>query len=330
MVVEELHAELLAGLDGRVDAERLVLADQVGDGGGDHQELITGDAAGLVHAGAQHLADDRQERRGELHAHLLLLVGREGVNDSVDGAGGARGVQGAEHQVAGLCGADGGLDGLEVTHFADEDHVRVLSQRALQRLGERGDVDAQLALVDHRLLVVVVVLDRVLHRDDVAFPVVVDVVDHRRERRRLSRASGAGDDEETTRTADQVLADLREADLLEGEQAVGDLAQHHADDALLLEDRDTEAGRGAEGEAEVGAPLLLQLLLVLLRGHALHELHHVLRLQRLGRQVAEAAAQADGRGTAAGEVKVGGVLLDDDVEQAVHLQRGLAGFDGGL
>ena len=58
MVIQELHAELLTSLNGRVDTEGLVLADQVGDGGGDHQELITCHATGLVHARTQHLADD--------------------------------------------------------------------------------------------------------------------------------------------------------------------------------------------------------------------------------------------------------------------------------
>ncbi len=105
--------------------------------------------------------------------------------------GGAGGVQGAEHQVARLRGPDRRLHGLEVAHLADEDHVRVLTQHAAQGLGEARHVDADLALVHDRLLVVVVVLDRVLDRDDVAVEVRVDVVDHRRERGRLARAGRA-------------------------------------------------------------------------------------------------------------------------------------------
>jgi hypothetical protein len=73
----------------------------------------------------------------------------------------------------GLGGPDGRLDGLEVAHFADEDHVRVLTQGAAEGLGEAGHVVADLALVDDRLLVVVVVLDRVFDRDDVPVEVLL-------------------------------------------------------------------------------------------------------------------------------------------------------------
>ena len=58
-------------------------------------------------------------------------------------------------------------DGLLVAHLADEDHVRVLTQDAAQRAYDVG-VLADLALVDHRALVLVQELDRVLDRHDVA------------------------------------------------------------------------------------------------------------------------------------------------------------------
>ena len=86
----------------------------------------------------------------KLGADLLLLVGREGVDDAVDRAGRAGGVQRGEDQVAGLGRRDGGLHRLEVAHFADQDHVRVLAQAAAQRLGEGRHVDADLALGDRR------------------------------------------------------------------------------------------------------------------------------------------------------------------------------------
>ena len=72
----------------------------------------------------------------------------------------------------------GRLDRGQVAHFADQDDVGVHPQGAADRLGEVGDVDADLALIDQRLLVLVVVLDRVFDRDDVAVHVVVDPVDH--------------------------------------------------------------------------------------------------------------------------------------------------------
>ena len=95
----------------------------------------------------------RDERDRELHADLLLLLGRELVDDAVHRARRARGVQRAEHEVARLGGGDRGGDRLEVAHLAEQDHVGVLAQRAADRLGERRDVGADLALRDDRLLV---------------------------------------------------------------------------------------------------------------------------------------------------------------------------------
>ena len=67
------------------------------------------------------------------------LVGKA-FDDAVNRLGRAGGVQGAEDQVARFGGGDGRLHRLQVAHLADQDHVRVLAQRAAQGLGEVRDV----------------------------------------------------------------------------------------------------------------------------------------------------------------------------------------------
>ena len=113
------------------------------------------------------LRDDAAQRAGEHRAHLLVVVRREEVEHAVDRLGGVDRVDRREHEVAGLGGRQRRLDRLLVAHLADQDHVRVLAQDAPQRALERHRVDADLALVDHRALVAVDELDRVLDRDDV-------------------------------------------------------------------------------------------------------------------------------------------------------------------
>jgi hypothetical protein len=105
-----------------------------------------------------------------------LLVGREDVDDAVDGLGRRVGVQGGEGEVSRLGDAQGRLDGLQVTHLADQHHVRVLPQRGAQGVGEGVGVGVQLALVHHALLVGVQVLDGILDGDDVLVPLRVDLV----------------------------------------------------------------------------------------------------------------------------------------------------------
>lgn len=171
-------------------------------------------------------------------------------------------MQRAKYQVAGFGGADGRLDRFQVAHFTDENHVRIHTQRAAQGFGEARHVDADFALREHRLLVRVVILDRVFDRDDVAVEVTVDVVQHCRQRRRLARARRPGDEEQPARTAAQRLHNRWQADLVEAQNLRRDQSQHHRDVALLAKNRDAEAALVAEREAEVGSALFLQFLLI--------------------------------------------------------------------
>jgi hypothetical protein len=221
--------------------------------------------------------------------------------------------------VTGLGRPDRRLDRLQVPHLAHEDHVRVLAQHAAERLGEAGHVHADLALVDDRLLVVVVVLDRILDGDDVPVEVHVDVVDHRRQGGGLARAGRPGDDEQPAGPANEFTADRRQPDLLEGQQLVGNEPQGDRDIAALAEDGHAEAGLGPVGKSEVTAALFLELLLGPLGGDGLHQGHAVVGVEDLGVQVPQRAVETQ-RGLAPGaQVQVGRALANDGVEQPIDL-----------
>ena len=108
----------------------------------------------------------------------MLLVGeREDCNDALNGLGGIEGVQGGEHHVAGFGRVDGGADGFKVAHFADQDHVGILTERSAQRHTEGGSVDVNFTLVYESLFVAVQEFDRVLDGDNVIGASGIDVVD---------------------------------------------------------------------------------------------------------------------------------------------------------
>ena len=110
------------------------------------------------------------QRARELLADLALAIGREHVDDAVEGLRRVVGVQRREHEVTGLGERQRDRDALGVAHLAHEHDVGVFTQRRAQRPVERLGVDADLALVHDRPLVLVQVLDRVFDRDDVARP----------------------------------------------------------------------------------------------------------------------------------------------------------------
>ena len=146
-VVEQLHAVLAAGLDRRVDAVRLVFADQVGDGRRDDQHLVGGD---------QPLRLSRQQRLARMpmiatescvRICSCWFVGNTSMMRlTVPCAPVVCSVPNTTWPVSAAVIA--GRDRLQVAHFADEDDVRVHPQGAAQRLGEVGHVDADLALID--------------------------------------------------------------------------------------------------------------------------------------------------------------------------------------
>ena len=232
------------------------------------------------------------------------------------------GVQRAEHQVPRFRRRDRGVNRLQVAHFADQNHVRVLPQHAPQRFGEVRHVHADFALGDDGLLVFVIILDGVFDGDDVGFvALLVDDVDHGGERGRLARAGGAGHQHQAARFVEQFLGGGRQADLLHRQHLAGDLAQDEAEIALFLEDAHAESRHVAEGEAEVGAAALADALDVILRGNAAHQFLAVLRGQRRPFYPVQNAMHTNHGRRIHADVQVGGPFGHHQLQQIGHRVR---------
>ena len=130
-------------------------------------------------------------------------------------------MQRAENQVTGFSRGQRQANRLEVAQLADQDDVGIFTQRRTQRLVEAQRIAMNFALIDQRLLRLVHELDRILDRQDVVGLVVVDVVDHRRERRRFARACRAGDQHDAARVHRHVLENRRCAQIIERQDLGG-------------------------------------------------------------------------------------------------------------
>ncbi len=187
-------------------------------------------------------------------------------------------------------------------------------------------VEPDLALVDDRLVFRVQELDGILDGEDVRAGVLVTVIDHRSERRRLARAARADHQYEPAPQHDEVLEIGGHAELLEGRQLRGDEAQDHRDVAALLEDICAEPAEAGLGEGEIDLEVArepLQLLLV----HELQSgLTHHLRRQLELIDGHDLAFDLDHDRRMRGEEEVRGLLVHHELEQRLDVHPGFAAF----
>src|SRR5690606_37714539 len=111
----------------------------------------------------------------------------------------------------------------------------------------------------------------------------------------------------------------RKADLAQTIHLVRDLTENDTVVALGLHDRDAEARLVEEGETELGTAMELEVLLMGVRRDGKHQMLRVLRGEIRPLDGNHAAADAQRGRLANLTVEVGGVLLDDEVEEVVHL-----------
>src|ERR1043166_1618056 len=114
-------------------------------------------------------------------------------------------------------------------------------------------------------------LDRVLDRHDVLAALDVHLVDHRGECRRFTAAGRAGDEHEAARLATELVDDVRETELLEALDLVGNGAERATDGALLQKEVAAEPRQAAHREGEVELYVLLEAVFLRLREQAVAE-----------------------------------------------------------
>ena len=246
-----------AAEDGVVDLVGLALADQVLDGGIHAHDLE--DGVQLAFLGQdQALGDHGAEHHGQLGADLVLLVGREGVDHTVDGLGGAQGVQGAQQQVAGFRRGDGGGNGLDITHFTQHDDVRRLAQGRAQGAGKGGSISGHFALADQALLVGMQVFDRIFDGDDMAAAGPVDLVHQAGQGGGFTVAGGTGHQDHAAAQIRQPHNHVRDIAVRRIRDAEGNHTAGHGQGAPLTVGVAAETAQVTHGEGEVVVALFME------------------------------------------------------------------------
>ena len=154
----------------------------------------------------------------------------------------------------------------------------------------------------------------------------VDVVDHRRQRRRLAAAGRAGDEHEAALFVGDLLQHRRQPELVEVHHLDRNDAEHDADGAALLEHVAAEAAEAGHAVGEVDFLRVLELLPLRRRHDRRGHLDQVFVVEQLlvvhGGQVAVDA----GHGVAADlQVQVGRALFDGRFQQVIDVHGSSSG-----
>jgi len=255
------------------------------------------------------------QRFGEHRADHGLFLGREHVDHTVDGLGRRGGVQGPEYQVSGFGGCQRQPDGFQIAHFADEDDVRVLTQCGTQRLGKTQGVAMDLALVDQTLLRLMDEFDRVFDGEDMVVLGVVEVIEHRRQGGRFTRAGRAGNQHQATRHVGDLAEHLAHSQVFHGQHLGRNGPEHRTGAAVLVERVDPETRHAGDFEREVGFEKLLEILALLVVHDVVDQRMHLLVVHRRQVDPAHVAVDANHRRQAGGKVQVRCTLLGAERQQ---------------
>ena len=235
-MVERLHPVIFARLAHRLlDGRSLPFRDQLPDASRIDQHLDRRHSPLSVGAADQALADHGLQRHRQHRSDLVGRLDRERVHDPVEGLLGVVRVKSGKDEVSGLRRVHREFNRFGIPHLAHQDDVGILSEDAPEGLLERLHVASELALVDRAHLVRVDKLDGVLNRDDVDGLGLVEMLDHRGERRGLAAPRRPCDEDHPLRCLADVPEHRGKGEGLDGRRGQGDRAECRPEDAHPLE-----------------------------------------------------------------------------------------------
>ena len=184
--------------------------------------------------------------------------GGERRQNAFQSLGRIRGIQTGKDQVAGFRSFQNHFDGFPIAQFADQDHLRRLSQRRPHRQGKVRRIAVQLSLVDGGLLVIVQKFDGIFDGDDMASLLFVDAVQQSRQGGRFSRTARPGHQNNSVPQTRYFSKLSRQAQGGEFRHRGWNHPHDHRAAAALDEYIHPKAGQPRQAEGDIAGPVLAQ------------------------------------------------------------------------
>ena len=302
--IHQMVALGTGGGNGVGDLWGLALTDQVADGGRNRHNFGCQYTAPSALVGKQLLGNNSLQAHAQLHTDLVLLIGGEYLNNTVHSVSCGVCMQGCKHQMAGFRGDQRRFDGLQVTHFTHENHIRILTEDGFQTIGKGAGILPDLTLVDNALVGGVNIFNGIFQGDNMLALGMIDLVQQAGEGSGLAGAGLAGDQHNTLVEFGKAGNIRRKTQLFKSRDMVVENSDSSGNIALLPEQIDTAAGTVGETDGKI---LLTDVRddLVMMRqitGVALT----VLRCHNIVIQIMQLAVHTDADGDAADNVNIAG------------------------
>ena len=220
----------------------------------------------------------------------------------------------AKNKMPRLGGGQSKTDCLKVTHLAHQNNVGILAQSRAQRFRETQRVAVDFSLIHQAPLALMDKLDRILNREDMVVPVVVNEIDHRREGRRFTRASWSGDQNQTSGQHGDIPEHLSHAKLIHRQHLRRNRSEYRSCTAIVIKGVNPKARHIGHFEGKIRLEKLFEVLALPVIHDVVDQRLHLSVILSRHVDASNVAIDPNHGRQACGEVEVGSALLDAESE----------------
>ena len=298
----------------------VLVADVFLDGSSIHEHLGGGHAALAIGSRQQAQRNNTRKHFRKENTDFVVLVRRVHRKHTLNRFGRVRRMDGRKHHVARIGRSQRNLHRLEVTDFAHQQHVRVLTEGGAQGIRVRKRIHANLALRNDGLVVAVKVFNRVFDGNDVHRFRLVDVIQHGSKRRRLTRTRRTRHKHKATASKRKVTDNFGQVKFLESRNLRLDVTNHHGNRAALAENVHTETAHVAGAHGKVAFLVSLETVFLVAVHDIVHEGIHHTGIHTRFEQLCQCTVNTVNRRNARTDVQVRSLVLDHRTEQLLDSQ----------
>ncbi len=139
------------------------------------------------------LRNDSCKSESKLHTDLILLIWRERLDDTINRLDSIIGMECRKDEMSCLGKCDSCLDSGKVSHFSDDNDIRILTENWADSIRESIKLFSKLSLMNKRFFILIDKFYWIFKSHNMSLGITIDVLDHSRHSRRFSTSCWTSD-----------------------------------------------------------------------------------------------------------------------------------------